>query len=44
VLERITIGRRLKNDTERPEKLFELYTRMTAGHTGKGKTEGSKTP
>ena len=28
VLERIYIGRRFKNDTERLEKLFELYTRM----------------
>jgi hypothetical protein len=32
VLERIYIGRRFRNDTERLEKLFELYTRMTAGH------------
>lgn len=31
VLERIYIGRRFKNDTERLEKLFELYTRMVAG-------------
>jgi hypothetical protein len=30
VLERIYIGRRFKNDTERLEKLFELYTNMTA--------------
>ena len=30
-LERIYIGRRFKNDTERLEKLFELYTKMTAG-------------
>ncbi len=30
VLERIYIGRRFKNDTERLEKLFALYTRMTA--------------
>lgn len=29
-LERIYIGRRFRNDTERLEKLFELYTRMTA--------------
>jgi hypothetical protein len=29
VLERIYIGRRFKNDTERLEKLFELYTKMT---------------
>jgi hypothetical protein len=32
VLERIYIGRRFKNDTERLEKLFDLYTRMTAVH------------
>jgi hypothetical protein len=31
VLERIYIGRRFKNDTERLEKLFELYTKMSAG-------------
>lgn len=30
VLERIYIGRRFRNDTERLEKLFELYTRMTS--------------
>lgn len=29
VLERIYIGRRFRNDTERLEKLFELYTKMT---------------
>jgi hypothetical protein len=29
-LERIYIGRRFKNDTERLEKLFEMYTQMTA--------------
>lgn len=29
-LERIYIGRRFKNDTERLEKLFELYTQMTS--------------
>jgi len=28
VLERIYIGRRFRNDTERQEKLFELYTKM----------------
>ena len=28
VLERIYIGRRFKNDTERLEKLFDLYTKM----------------
>ena len=36
ILERIYIGRRFKNDTERLEKLFELYTKMTAG-TGAAK-------
>ena len=35
VLERIYIGRRFKNDTERLEKLFDLYTKMA---TGSGKT------
>ncbi len=30
VLERIYIGRKFKNDTERLEKLFDLYTKMTA--------------
>jgi hypothetical protein len=30
ILERIYIGRRFNNDTERLEKLFELYTKMTA--------------
>jgi hypothetical protein len=30
LLERIYIGRRFRNDTERLEKLFELYTQMTA--------------
>lgn len=35
-LERIYIGRRFKNDTERLEKLFELYTKMT------GKASGGK--
>lgn len=32
VLERIYIGRRFKNDTERLEKLFELYTKKTAAN------------
>ena len=31
VLERIYIGRRFKNDTERLEKLFGLYTEMVGG-------------
>ena len=30
VLERIYIGRRFKNDTERLEKLFNLYAKMVA--------------
>mgnify|MGYP007087009197 CR=1 FL=1 len=30
VLERIYIGRRFKNDTERLEKLFDLYTKTTS--------------
>ena len=30
VLERIYIGRKFRNDTERLEKLFELYTKMTS--------------
>lgn len=30
VLERIFIGRRFRNDTERLEKLFELYARMVS--------------
>ncbi len=32
-LERIYIGRRFKNDTERLEKLFELYVKMTSKST-----------
>lgn len=35
VIERIYIGRRFKNDTERLEKLFELYTKMTAAEKAK---------
>lgn len=39
VLERIYIGRRFKNDTERLEKLFDLYTKMTAaGPPARGKS------
>ena len=33
VLERIYIGRRFRNDTERLEKLFELYTKMASNRT-----------
>jgi hypothetical protein len=36
-LERIYIGRRFKNDTERLEKLFDLYTKMT-------EAQGAKAP
>ena len=42
-LERIYLGRRFKNDTERLEKLFELYTKMTAGQTAQKKQGGRKT-
>jgi hypothetical protein len=35
VLERIYIGRRFKNDTERLEKLFEMYAQMTASENGR---------
>jgi hypothetical protein len=31
VLERIYIGRKFRNDTERLEKLFDMYTQMTGG-------------
>ena len=43
VLERIYIGRRFRNDTERLEKLFELYTKMIAspGATTKKKKAGA---
>lgn len=41
VLERIYIGRRFRNDTERLEKLFDLYTKMTAGQ-GKPKKKAKK--
>ncbi|MEX2202435.1 MAG: DNA methyltransferase [Dongiaceae bacterium] len=37
VLERIYIGRRFRNDTERLEKLFDLYTKMTANGSGNRK-------
>jgi len=44
VLERIYIGRRFKNDTERLEKLFEMYTKMTAsaGAAGKKANKGAR--
>lgn len=37
VLERIYIGRRFKNDTERLEKLFSMYTEMTSKQVGRNK-------
>lgn len=45
VLERIYIGRRFRNDTERLEKLFDLYTKMTAdaAKPGKAKKAGGRT-
>ena len=39
VLERIYIGRRFKNDTERLEKLFDLYSKLIATPTS---TKGTK--
>lgn len=41
VLERIYIGRRFRNDTERLEKLFELYTKMTSSGTTAAKRKGA---
>jgi len=38
-LERIYIGRRFKNDTERLEKLFEMYAKMTEAEK-QGKSDG----
>ena len=35
VLARIYIGQWFKNDTERLEKLFEMYTKMTAADKAK---------
>jgi len=43
VLERIYIGRRFKNDTERQEKLFDLYAKMAASAAPtKGKKHKSR--
>ncbi len=39
-LERIYIGRRFKNDTERLEKLFQLYTQMTEDRPVKSISKG----
>lgn len=41
-LERIYLGRRFKNDTERLEKLFELYTQMTAKAPAAKKAAGRR--
>jgi hypothetical protein len=43
VLERIYIGRRFRNDTERLEKLFELYTKMAGAPkaAGRGRAKAS---
>lgn len=42
VLERIYIGRRFKNDTERLEKLFELYMKMSASPEASRKAAARK--
>ncbi len=42
VLERIYIGRRFRNDTERLEKLFELYTKMTVGRSKARVSQGNR--
>ena len=43
-LERIYIGRRFRNDTERLEKLFELYTKMVEAKDAKAKAPKKGTP
>jgi hypothetical protein len=43
VLERIYIGRRFRNDTERLEKLFELYTAMSSNGKNPRNRMGLKT-
>jgi hypothetical protein len=43
VLERIYIGRRFRNDTERLEKLFELYTAMSSNKRSPRNRTGLKT-
>lgn len=42
VLERIYIGRRFRNDTERLEKLFDLYSKMTASNQVKPAVKASR--
>lgn len=41
-LERIYLGRRFKNDTERLERLFSLYTEMTGRQPASAKKSGSR--
>ncbi|MEO7996570.1 MAG: DNA methyltransferase [Gemmatimonadaceae bacterium] len=41
-LERIYIGRRFKNDTERLEKLFDMYAKMTAAESPSAKRPRKK--
>ena len=43
-LERIYLGRRFKNDTERLEKLFSLYTEMTSKPGGGPKKPATRKP
>ena len=43
VLERIYIGRRFRNDTERLEKLFEMYTEMTPQGASAAKPAAKRT-
>ncbi|TAM89992.1 MAG: class I SAM-dependent DNA methyltransferase [Candidimonas sp.] len=38
IIDRIYIGRRFKNDTERLEKLFAMYTAMTAGRQSRNQS------
>lgn len=42
VLERIYIGRRFKNDTERLEKLFDLYSKIAAADKSKAADKSAK--
>lgn len=42
VLERIYIGRKFRNDTERLEKLFEMYTKMTANEQRPARRRGRR--
>jgi hypothetical protein len=43
IIERIYIGRRFKNDTERLEKLFEMYSKMTSKQET-SKKQGKRKP